>query len=161
MLLVRRATLEDSEAICNLHVASIERLCSTHYSASQIVSWAGFMKPELYAPVILDPDRCFVVAEEARVVVGFGQLNRSAAEIEAIYVHPAHARMGIGRSLMRFLEQEAQKAGLRALRLTATLNAVEFYQRCGYTTAGVATIRHPCGATLGCEYMTKELKRTA
>jgi putative acetyltransferase len=155
MILIRPATLDDRAAIWAVHTSSIRLLCSKSYPASQIERWAGFLTPERYAAVITDGQRRFVVAEIAGRVVGFGQFNPSTAEVEAVYVHPEHAGAGVGGALLRHLEQLADAASLPSLHLTATLNAVPFYERHGFKVTGYGEHEHPSGAILRCAFMRK------
>lgn len=53
-------------------------------------------------------------------------------EVRAVYVHPDHARRGVGTALLSELERRARKRGFEALVLTASLNAVPFYEHRGY-----------------------------
>jgi putative acetyltransferase len=154
---IRTGTLEDRPRIRELHVASIRELCSKSYSASQIETWAGFLTPDRYTAVITDGQRRFVVAEIGNRVAGFGQFHPAAAEVEAIYVDPEHAGRGIGNALMGHIEGLARAESLPALRLTATLNAVPFYEHHGFRVTGRGELEHPSGAVLDCVFMTKTL----
>ena len=40
-MLIRRATVDDAEAICDLHVRSIRGLCAADYTPPQIEAWAS------------------------------------------------------------------------------------------------------------------------
>jgi GNAT superfamily N-acetyltransferase len=154
---IRRATLADRTAIHAVHTASIRELCSTHYSADEIARWAGFLAPEHYTAVIEDATRRIVVAEIRGEIVGFGQANLAEGEIEAVYVRPDNAGTGIGRSILRYFEDLAIDAKLPSLRLTATLNAVPFYQRQGFALVAQGQHHHPSGVVLRCASMTKAL----
>lgn len=56
--------------------------------------------------------------------------------ISGFFVAPDRQGRGIGRQLLEFMEGRARQKGLRALRLSASLTAVGFYTRLGYTTFG-------------------------
>lgn len=157
MVSIRSATLADRGEICWLHKLSIRRECATHYPPDQVQRWADFLAPEHYTPVISDPSRHFLVAELDGRIVGFGQLNPVAAEVEAVYVHPDSVRAGIGSAIMAHLEALACEASLPSLRLSATLNAVPFYQRHGFRVTGHSNHQHPSGAVLQCAAMTKAI----
>ena len=157
MFCIRKATVSDRTAIHALHTASIRRLCSSHYSPDEIERWAGFLTPDHYLEVIRDPNRRFVVAEEEGEIIAFGQAHLADGEIEAVYVHPDHAGRGTGTSILRYFENLAIRANRASLRLTATLNAVRFYERRGFLIEGYAEHRHPSGITLNCARMSKTL----
>ena len=161
MLALRPALPEDRVLIWTLHTAAIRRLCSTHYSPAQIEAWAGFLTPERYAAVVVDPHRHVIVATDNTALVGFGQYHPGAAEIEAIYVHPEHVRSGVGKAILQHFERLARGAGVNAMVLTATLNAVPFYQHHGFQLVAFAELDHPSGVRLRCANMSKPLKSAA
>ncbi|MEZ4699902.1 MAG: GNAT family N-acetyltransferase [Rhodothermales bacterium] len=57
---------------------------------------------------------------------------RDAARIRAFFVHPGHARRGIGGALMRASESAVREAGFRALELVATLPGEPLYAAYGF-----------------------------
>ena len=93
------------------------------------------------------------VAETDGEIAGFGQVNLDGeasetpregggtvvGEVTAVYVHPDHVRRGVGSALLDRLEAHARDEGLDALSLTASLNAVPFYERAGYEPAEEVT----------------------
>jgi GNAT superfamily N-acetyltransferase len=98
-----------------------------------------------------------VVAVDGASVVGFGQLNQSTGEVDAVYVLPERQGEGIGRLLLAELEGQARAWGLGKLELSATLNAAGFYQRAGYYQHDVILHRLPTGVELHCIRMAKSL----
>ena len=125
---LRPATIDDRHALWQVHTSAIRQTAKSHYNTMQIEAWAGRLLPEYYAP---NPDVFFVAEAEGRVV-GFGEINLEAAEIEAVFVAPDYAQRGIGRRLLQFLEDFAVQRGLTNLVLDASLNAVAFYEKAGY-----------------------------
>lgn len=145
-LSLREATSADAASIADVHEASICALGSDGYDDEQVRAWLSNAHPERY-PLEEDGFRVVVADHEADGVVGFGLLDCEPAgrddpltgEIGAVYVHPNHARRGIGRAMLEALESAARDAGLETLVLTASRNAVAFYERQGYE--GVETVR--------------------
>ncbi|MEF8840073.1 MAG: GNAT family N-acetyltransferase [Haloarculaceae archaeon] len=134
---VRPATPEDALAVFALHVASIRTFGPEGYEPGQVRVWARKDHgPEGYP--IADDAHHFVVAEREGVVAGFADLVPDSAdvdaegEVRAVYVHPEHAGRGVGAALLAELEGYARGAGLDSLELSASLNAVGFYERAGY-----------------------------
>lgn len=58
--------------------------------------------------------------------------SRDPARIRAIYTHPAFARRGVGRMILKHCERSAAAAGFREGELLATLAGHELFRRCGY-----------------------------
>lgn len=153
---VRRARREDNEAVGRLHVASIRELCRTHYRPEEIEAWAAPRAVGFYVKAIERKE--FYVAEEDGELIGFGTLNPAGGEVEAVYVHPAATGRGVGLTLLRTLEARALSLGLESLRLCASLNAVEFYERAGFVRGRVTSHRLAHGAEIACVSMSKVLR---
>lgn len=130
MLTIRRARQEDKEAIWRVHGKAIRETCASHYSPEVIEVWAGGLRSEKYAEAIDKYE--FFVAEEDGVVVGFGELGQEAGAVQGLYVSPDVKGRGVGRELLRTLEESARSHGLKSLRLISSLNAVAFYEREGF-----------------------------
>jgi len=83
-----------------------------------------------------------------------------AAWIRGVYVHPDWAQRGLGMQLMRECEAAAHReAGFGRLKLASTLNAVPFYERCGYVQTGEKEVGLPAGETMVVVMMEKELPK--
>ena len=130
VLTIRRGRQEDKEAIWRVHRRAVSETCASHYPPEVIEIWAGRLRPEKYAEAI---DRYeFFVAEEGGEIVGFGELGQETGEVQGLYVSPSVKGRGVGRRLLRKLEERARAHGLKSLSLTASLNAVAFYERAGF-----------------------------
>ena len=91
-------------------------------------------------------DRVLVVAERGGEIVGMAQLARSSAdnarhraEVQRVAVATDARGAGVGKLVMRAVEDEAKKRGLTLLWLTthADTDACAFYEAVGYTQLGV------------------------
>lgn len=100
-------------------------------------------------------DQTYLVVEEGELIVGCGGWSRrrslyggdqmktgpdplldpatDAARIRAFFVHPSHARRGIGSMLMRACIAAARAAGFTRLELVATLPGEPLYRRFGFS----------------------------
>jgi GNAT superfamily N-acetyltransferase len=79
------------------------------------------------------------------------------ARIRAFYVHPAHARQGLGRLLFRTCAAAARHAGFRELTLVATLPGEPLYAALGFRVVERLVVDLPDGITLPCARMTRAL----
>ena len=138
MVMIRRAQREDGEGIWLAHPKAIREICKSHYTPEEIEAWAGRLRPDSYHEVV--NSREFFVAEDQGRIVGFGQLCLSTREVEAIYVHPAAVRQGIGAQLLCILEEKAKESGLTALHLDASLNACRSTQKQALHPSGKPSI---------------------
>jgi GNAT superfamily N-acetyltransferase len=57
---------------------------------------------------------------------------RDAARVRAMYTHPAFARRGVGRLILKLGEQAAAKEGFTRVQLMATASGEPLYRACGY-----------------------------
>lgn len=153
--IVRKATLDDREAIAELIAESARHLSRDHYGDAQIeaavASVFGVDSDLIY-------DGTYFVAEQAGTLIGCGGWSRrkklyggdrfsnrdaeyldpasDPAKIRAFFVHPQHARKGVARAILDRCEQEANEHGFRALELMSTLPGIKFYEACGYSRHG-------------------------
>lgn len=152
---IRDARPEDLPGIRTAHREAVLGLAREEYSREQLTAWAAAMRPEAIWRALADPELTMLVALVDAVVAGF--IMFAPGEVRAMYVHPAHARQGLGRRLLTLAEDATRRAGLDALRLSASGNAVPFYTANGFVRGeeDVFTLRG--GITLTCRKMEKRL----
>ena len=63
-------------------------------------------------------------------------LSNDLAKLRQMAVHENYQRQGLGSSLIRQIEPALQQRGFQNIELNAREEAVNFYQRLGYQTAG-------------------------
>ncbi|CAG0994515.1 amino-acid N-acetyltransferase [Burkholderiales bacterium] len=80
---------------------------------------------------------CFARAAGGEVVGGVvGRTWGAAAEIQQLWVAPAHRRRGLGARLVRAFEQHAHERGCRSFHVeTFSFQAPRLYESLGYRTA--------------------------
>ena len=155
MVHIRKARLEDCRSIADVHVDAVNGIRTTLYTGEEIQAWAVPKKPEHYEEKIRTKE--FLIAEEDGDMVGFGVLDQTSAEIEALYVSPKAGRRGIGLELLRKLEERACDLGLLVLRLNASLNAVPFYEKAGFVGHERSMYRLTTGVEIPCVPMSKKI----
>lgn len=141
---LRPATSQDSPEILATKVAAIRELCAGDYTPVQIQAWTAAVEEDRGKA----GDSEFLVAVGDGGVVGFGELAGGGDEVLGIYVHPRHARLGLGTMLFQALEKRARTAGKREWSLTSTLTAVPFYQRLGFVPGPTAVVQVADGAEI-------------
>jgi N-acetylglutamate synthase-like GNAT family acetyltransferase len=154
-VLIRKALVTDAEQIWAVHSASIREVCSGSYTLEQIDEWIAVLAPGHYLEPIETLE--FVVAEVDGQVQGFCILNLDTGELHAVYVAPAACGRGIGRELMTWAENTASRHGWAELFLKATLNAVSFYEKCGFRAGRLSNHPLPSGTPRACVEMRKTL----
>ena len=79
---------------------------------------------------------CVVVEAEGRVT-GIGVLKRSG-DVNLLFLAPEARGRGMGKAVHAALEAQAERWGLREMKLESTELACRFYERLGYRSAGDA-----------------------
>lgn len=152
---IRRAAADDAEAIAAVHTASIRGLAAKSYTSTQIAAWSAGKEPDRYRRAMAAGESMWVAEREDGTVVAFAAWQDD--EVRAVYVHPAHARAGVGRRLLAAVEARARASGCEELRLEASLNAVDFYAAHGWVEGPRIARALSAGPQLECVVMTKRL----
>lgn len=167
---MRDAEESDTEGIMRVHTDCILKVCSSHYSQDQVQRWAQAQTLQRYASLVSRPDHFVLVVErgDSKRVVGFGHMGRSEGrfspevdfEIYSFYVSPAVSRRGVGRMLYAELERRALRQGGCGIGVKSSLNAVPFYEACGFVGDGGAGVGVHMGGgvvELECKSLEKKL----
>ena len=137
---VRKATLDDREAMYRIHVDSVRTLCAGHYSGNQIQRWFEGRSPDDYTGAIeYGGDWTACVQGEPVAFIEF-----FTKSISSLFVQSRFAGRGIGRMLMEHaLATMPGEEG--RISIEATLNAVPFYERFDFKRVGDGQLRRASG----------------
>ncbi|AFZ31129.1 GCN5-related N-acetyltransferase [Gloeocapsa sp. PCC 7428] len=155
---VRKAKLEDAEAICHVHRVSVRTLCIKDYTPEQIEAWVGSSEPENFRKAMVERGETIFVAEIEELIAGFSSLFKD--EIYAVYVHPEYTRRGVGTRLLKAVEKEAIFQQNKKLKLVSSTTAEPFYQANGYQVVEHSFHTLRSGIQIPCVYMEKALNET-
>ncbi|WP_174811894.1 GNAT family N-acetyltransferase [Salinadaptatus halalkaliphilus] len=137
MITVRTATLEDAPAIARIHTVSLHHYGGACYEDEQVARLAPTdVGPEEIRENLFGPDRYVAVADVDDDIVGFGGVRRNTGSLLGIFVDPSHGGNGIGTRVLEGVESHARDRGLERLSVFAALNAVAFYEACGFERVG-------------------------
>jgi putative acetyltransferase len=174
---IRPAGPSDESAIEAVYEAAIRAFGPEAYDDVQVAAWAADGVDETgqaVGDVAGGDDRHVFVAEENDEIVGFGRVRCDAvpdappdrllelvdcavAEVTAVYVHPDHARAGVGSAILAALEDRAREAGATVVGLLAARNAVAFYEANGYEPMGRQPLELADGVALAGIWMERRL----
>src|SRR5918911_4335297 len=151
-MIIRKAHIDEREAIKRLIAESARHLSREHYNDKQIEAAIATV---FGVDTDLIEDGTYFVAESEGMLVGCGGWSKRKtlfggdqyssrdagyldpasefAKIRAFFIHPDHARKGIARAILTHCEDEARAHGFHGLELMATLPGVEFYKSCGFS----------------------------
>jgi N-acetylglutamate synthase-like GNAT family acetyltransferase len=134
--MIRKADRKDLPECSRLICQTIREIEGRYYSPEIIAIWLEHNSP---SNLKKEADRTeFVVYEEAGMIIGVGAIEET--HLKTIYVLPAYQGKGIGRLILKNLEQIAKDNGVKHLELNSTVNALNFYKRMGYQEQGFITI---------------------
>ncbi len=150
----RIGTIDDVATLWALRTRCVRETCNSHYPPEVITPWSASPPPSQYAR-LLAQGGC-VVAEDAQgALLGFGVFDSDANEVDALFVDPDRGGQGIGQALMQRLLAMADP--IREVVLSASLNAVAFYQRQGFVADREELYPHPSGVALASVRMRRPL----
>lgn len=158
---LRVASRDDEPALRELIARSIRELGANDYTPAQI---EGALTGAFGIDSSLIRDGTYFVAvSELGEIVGCGGWSKrrtlfgsdaradrndawldpvsDPAKIRAFFIHPDHARRGLGGLILERSEAEARRAGFVEFELVATLPGKRLYQKFGYVPG--SPIQHP------------------
>jgi GNAT superfamily N-acetyltransferase len=130
-MLIARSRPEDAAALTRIALEAKRRW---GYPEGWIERWAPVLTltPDF---IRSHPTYSAIVGDD---IAGFCALRLCGAEacLEHLWVAPASAGKGIGRSLFLHCEEKAREAGSKLLRIESDPNAEGFYHAMGARTVG-------------------------
>lgn len=167
---IRLATLQDIPELQTLIARSARELSTQDYTPEQV---DGALKGAFGVDTQLIKDGTYFVVERDGELAGcggwsfrrtlFGSDQRKdreageldpatdAAKIRAFFVHPLHARNGVGRLLLEHCEREARQRGFKVFELMSTLPGMRLYSRMGYLPK--ERVHYPVGDGVTIEFV--------
>ncbi|QBE61824.1 GNAT family N-acetyltransferase [Pseudoduganella lutea] len=151
----RLATVEDLAALWALRTRAVRSGCAAHYAPDVIEAWCAAPMPDRM-PGLVAGGGCLVAEDEGRLA-GYAILDVANGEVDAVFVEPSGQGRGIGIGLLVALEALARERRIGRLYLSASLNAVPFYARAGFTAIREELYPHRSGIAIASVLMAKSL----
>jgi GNAT superfamily N-acetyltransferase len=173
---LRLACDSDIPALEALIEHSVRELQASDYSAAQM---DGALGSVFGVDRQLISDQTYFVVEEDGAIIACGGWSKrtslfgsdaaraaedtpldplqDAARIRAFFVHPEHARRGLGRAILLACESAIRAARFRSIQLVATLPGVPFYRAFDYLTDERYEVSLANGLSLPVVRMSKNL----
>jgi GNAT superfamily N-acetyltransferase len=131
----------DAEAVCNMLCRSITACCveDHHNDPVRLQAWLNNKTPENIRTWFQASGAISAVAVSENKIVGCALCSISG-EIMLCYLAPEALFIGLGKSLLAAIEQQAVAAGITQLFLGSTRTAREFYLRNGFSPSGPAAL---------------------
>jgi putative acetyltransferase len=139
---VRKARPDDVFEVHRIHTTAIRGGAGDHYAPEVLEVWVDAFNVENF-PRNLERMEYYVAELKDGRIAAFLAFNLSTMEFDSLYVAPWAKGLGLGSFLVGFAEEKARMAGLKRMWLDASLNAVSFYTRYGWTAVKHhARVRH-------------------
>ncbi len=131
-MIVRFFNKTDTKALIELFKETVHRVCCADYSIEQLNAWAPeFIDEDVWENRFLKSYT--LVAEENGHILGFANLE-SDGYIDMFYVSAQAQGKGVGKILLKHLEDHAKDLKLDKLTSDVSLTARKFFQHCGFLT---------------------------
>ncbi len=158
---IRVATQADAPAIGRLIAATYRTYNLSHADPEEQERLLGpfrhafSVEPEHRQAIaeVVDSPMLYIAEEDGHIV---GVLRGRENVLASLFVDGAYHRRGIGRQLVERFEKDSRKAGVKWIRVAATLYAIAFYQSLGYKkTTGI----RPCHSFEGTDLKQQPMKK--
>ncbi|MDB5748575.1 MAG: family N-acetyltransferase [Massilia sp.] len=135
---IRKAEPLDAASACSLLRRSIEQGCEADYRGRPGIldAWLGNKTPDKVAAWFSSSTNFAIVAERDGELLGLALLTQ-AGKLALCYVQPEAVRGGVGSAMLAAVEQQARAWEIRKLHLHSPGSATPFFERRGYTNAGL------------------------
>lgn len=161
-LLIRRAAIQDAEAIHVAHMKSIREICSKDHSSQEIQAWGHRPYRVDHRTGSIKNDLVWVV-EDNGSIEGFGHLKIFEKDgikngyISGLYLTPRVTGKSLGKAIVEMMMEEMKTAQVKQITLESSITARDFYHKVGFVDSGPETTVELGGAPIRCYPMRMEL----
>jgi GNAT superfamily N-acetyltransferase len=135
---LRRIGLDDHSQVRRVHARAMRSHCGDTLSEAELSAFLDFVNSPVYSDHVLAQEAYGAFVDGQLVGTGSWLANGDdgeTARIASVFVDPMFARLGIGGRLLAEVEARAAQSGFDQLGTSATISAVPFFERHGYTEA--------------------------
>jgi putative acetyltransferase len=127
---IRPATEADLATITRLFAETIRAVNARDYNEEQVRVWAAAAENgEKWRQRIMTQH--FLVAEKGQRIIGFASLTHQGY-LDLMYVDKDWQAQGIGRRLLRAIEETAGSLGIQRIESDVSITARPFFEKHGY-----------------------------
>jgi GNAT superfamily N-acetyltransferase len=158
MTTLRPLSIDDVSTARYILTGSFAGSAPAHYAPDDIEAFNAFVRSPRYADLLLGNNAVAAWIEQEMVGTAAwspGEGPSPTARIIVVAVRPLFTGGGIGRLLVDHIEAEARAAGYPALEVSATLNAVGFFESLGFRFVRNGDWALPLGHEIPVAFMRK------
>lgn len=127
---IRQARESDANAISRLILATL-RVSNARDYPPDVISRVELSFSPTGVVALMENRQVLVALAQDRII---GTASLDGAVVRSVFVDPHSQGQGIGRRLMRDIEQRARDAGSRVLTVPSSVTAEGFYATLGFKT---------------------------
>lgn len=141
-----------------LQIEATNRLSAGHYSVDQLLAEEEAVRNPGYLNELLAINLTLAVrGHEIVGSAGWNQHDAETARVRKVFVHPSHAGQGVGGRLLIQVESEFLNLGFRRVICRASMNAISFYEKNGFSKIEQNSMDLGNGITIPVMMMQKAL----
>lgn len=134
-IVFEKATLSDVDKLLYIIHRCVREVNSKDYEPYEIEEFLKGFNKERISNSILNR-HCYIVRYNEEII-GMGTVNRDLSQesqsyFTTIFINPDYHKMGIGKKLIRFLEQDEWCLESNLTEIPSSKSSHEFYHKLGY-----------------------------
>lgn len=130
-ILIKRATIEDLEAILSLYYDTVKLINSKHYTSEQIEAWLDDeSRPKRFSDKI-ENQLFYVCKNENDELLGFSSITEEGY-LDLLYASNKLQRKGVGTLLLEQMLIAAKIRNLEKIEADVSITAVPFFKSHGF-----------------------------
>ncbi len=119
------------QKLIEIHKKCISKTNSQFYEQEQINEWLSTIKLENIQDQL--NNTTWIVIKNNNEILGFAQYSLEDKELYQIQIDPDEQGKEYGRELYNYIENDFRINKIKQISLFATLNAVKFYEKLGFS----------------------------
>lgn len=119
------------QKLIEIHKKCISKTNSQFYEQEQINEWLSTIKLENIKDQL--NNTTWIVIKNNNEILGFAQYSLEDKELCQLQIDPDEQGKGYGRELYNYIENDFRINKIKQISLFATLNAVKFYEKLGFS----------------------------
>jgi putative acetyltransferase len=148
-VVIRLVSVDEHSHVRNLHARSMASQSAESLTDAEAAAFVAFVRSPGYSDLLRGEGLYGAFIDGQLIGTASWHVNADdghAARISSVFVDPMFMRLGIGARLLAEVEARAFQSGFNQLGISATINAVPFFERAGYQIAsrGVKTLGPDC-----------------
>lgn len=155
-IVFKKAILSDADNLLHIIHRCVKEVNSKDYEPLEIEKFLNGFNTEWLSNSIFNSH--FYSIQYTGEIIGMGAVNQDTSQknqsyFTSIFVNPDYHKMGIGKKLIRFLEQDGWCLNSNLIEIPSSRSSHEFYHKLGYEYRTNPPIFKEDGSTIMYKYI--------